>query len=386
MQPKFLIDVSRLVKRALRGREPTGVDRVCLAHVERRGVEAQAVLRWGRWRHIVPYAVSQELFTLLLRPWRHFARQGWSVVARAHLPDWHARDPSGQVYLNLGHSGLESAGLTRWLQRKGCRSVFMVHDLIPITHPEYCRRGERRRHVARMENILRSGSGLLTNSEATAASLRRFARSRGLRLPPLQAAPLAPAVLPHADGDAAPLRLPYFVVLGTIEPRKNHSLLLHVWRELVQKLGPWAPHLVVIGQSGWESENVIDLLERCEPLRSHVHELPTCSDAALGRYLAHARALLFPSFAEGYGMPLVEALMLGTPVIASPLGVFSEIAGNVPEYIDPLDGPGWAEAVRDYAHSNSPRRAAQMARMRSFVTPTWDDHFAQVERLLERLE
>ena len=183
----------------------------------------------------------------------------------------------------------------------------------------------------------------------------------------------------------APLDAPYFVVLGTIEPRKNHWLLLHAWRALVESMGPRAPHLVIIGQRGWECENVIDLLERCTPLRGHVHELGACGDDALARWLSHARALLFPSFAEGYGLPLVEALALGTPVIASPLPVFREIAAAVPDYLDPLDGPGWAQAVRDYAQSGSPRRQAQLDRMADFVAPTWGRHFEQVERLLAQL-
>jgi glycosyltransferase involved in cell wall biosynthesis len=227
--------------------------------------------------------------------------------------------------------------------------------------------------------------GVLANSQATADGLRAFAQQHGLALPPLQAAPLAPAALPAPVGPA-PHAHPYFVVLGTIEPRKNHWLLLHLWRELVAELGPAAPHLVVIGQRGWECENVVDLLERCEPLRAHVHELPDCSDATLAAYLAHARALLFPSFAEGYGLPLVEALMLGTPAIASPLPAFREAAGEIPEYLEPLDGAGWARAIRDYACPDSPRRAAQLQRMEGFATPTWDSHFAQVQALLERLQ
>jgi glycosyltransferase involved in cell wall biosynthesis len=127
------------------------------------------------------------------------------------------------------------------------------------------------------------------------------------------------------------------------------------------------------------------MLERCEALRGLVHERSGCSDLELARYLGHARALLFPSFAEGYGMPLVEALALGTPAIASTLPVFREVAGNVPDYLDPLDGPGWTQAILDYAAPESPLRAAQLQRMAGFRTPTWQRHFETVESLLERL-
>ncbi|MDO9194307.1 MAG: glycosyltransferase, partial [Undibacterium sp.] len=173
--------------------------------------------------------------------------------------------------------------------------------------------------------------------------------------------------------------------LGTIEHRKNQSLLLQLWRQLIERFGAYAPRLVVIGQRGWKCENIVDLLERCETLKGFVFEYSTCSDTELATWLQHARALLFPSFAEDYGMSLVEALSLGVPVIASDLPVFREIAGDVPEYVDPLDGKRWSELVLAYSQSDSPERAAQCQKMFDFVAPTWVAHFDQVEVLMDRL-
>ena len=280
---------------------------------------------------------------------------------------------------------MELRGFAPWVQGTGQKPVYFVHDLIPITHAEYCRAGEQAAHVQRMTAMLQTGAGLIGNSRFTLDALGDFAHSRGLPMPPAVVAPLAPAPLPESDRAEPPLSRPYFVVLGTIEPRKNHLLLLNVWRELVQRLGDACPHLVVIGQRGWECENVVDMLERCEVLRPFVHEIAACPDADLAQYLQHARALLFPSFVEGYGMPLVEALMLGTPVVASDLSVFREIAGDVPDFLSPIDGPGWMQAVLDYAATSGARREAQLQRMQGFKVPTWDEHFAQVERLLGRL-
>lgn len=174
-------------------------------------------------------------------------------------------------------------------------------------------------------------------------------------------------------------------MLGTIEPRKNHLLLLHVWQRLIEQLGDQAPLLVMIGQRGWECENVVDLLERCESLKGHILELSTCDDAELASWLRHARALLFPSFVEGFGLPLVEALACGTPVIASDLAVFREIAGDIPDYLDPLDGLGWRDMIIDYCNMSGQKRYEQLQRMSGFVVPTWDDHFKQVDALLEQV-
>jgi hypothetical protein len=102
----------------------------------------------------------------------------------------------------------------------------------------------------------------------------------------------------------------------------------------------------------------------------------------VARLLAGARALLFPSFAEGYGLPLAEALALGTPAICSDLPALREVGGAVPEFLDPLDGPGWREAVLHYAASPAPRRDAQLTRLAGWQAPSWADHFRAVDRLL----
>jgi glycosyltransferase involved in cell wall biosynthesis len=385
MKTPLLIDVSRLTGRALRGRLPSGIVRVCLAYTAKFGGHSQAVLQWPGCRRVAGYDTSQQLFGLLRNPDPNVPRQIAELLTRTFVSLWPAQQARGRIYLNVGHSGLESPGLGRWLRRSGPKAVFMVHDLIPLTHPEYCRAGESVRHAARMKQMLRMGVGLIANSFATRDELLAFAKVHGIPVPPLVVAPLAAPDLPLMRRDAAPLREPFFLIVGTIEPRKNHLLLLNVWRRLVSELGEHTPHLVIIGQRGWECENVVDLLERCAPLRGVVHELGRCSDSELTQYLLHARALLFPSFTEGFGLPLVEALRLGTPAISSPLPVFYEIAGDVPDYVDPLDGPAWGQAIRDYASAEHPRRSAQLERLHSFRGPTWNDHFKKVEDLLEML-
>jgi glycosyltransferase involved in cell wall biosynthesis len=386
LQPhrRFLIDVSRLVGRRAKGRLPTGIDRVCLAYVREFGDRGLAVLQWRGWRRVLSADDSQRLFELLLAPGPRFLKELAKLVRPSLLRAAPAGPRDAFIYLNVGHTELEGTGLAEWLERVHARAVYLVHDLIPLTHPEYCRPGEAQRHARRIETILRTAAGVVTNSAATLDALRHFARSRSLPMPRALAALIAPAQL-AVDERGSVLQHPYFISVGTIEPRKNHWMLLHVWREMAEALGPAAPHLVLAGQRGWECENVVDLLERCVSLRGKVHELPSCPDAQLALHVRHARALLFPSFAEGFGLPLAEALMLGTPVLASELPAFAEIAGDIPEYLHPLDGKAWAQAVQDYAGPSHPRRQAQLARLAGFRAPTWETHFGQVRALLEEL-
>lgn len=375
------IDVTRLIGRGVKGRLPTGVDRVGLAYIRQFSPQAAAAVRIGSRMLSLTPAASQRLFSALLAtpsaPWSLLRALAWALPGLRG-----AKRMRGSVLLNTGHSGLDRRGYGEVLQRLLVKPVFVLHDLIPITHPEYCREGESGRHVRRIETMLSYGAALVANSQATLDELQRYAAGRNMLLPRVVAAALAPAVLP-APASLAPLPIPYFVVLGTIEGRKNLIMLLQVWRSLHEQLGERAPRLVVIGQRGWECENVLDLLARCEAVRATVIELGHCSDEELATWLAHSRALLFPSFAEGYGLPLMEALAAGVPVIASDLPVFRELAGPVPEYLNPLDGLGWLDMVLEYSKLDSSRRSAQCARVACFRSPTWEQHFESVVPLVQ---
>jgi glycosyltransferase involved in cell wall biosynthesis len=174
---------------------------------------------------------------------------------------------------------------------------------------------------------------------------------------------------------------PYFVFLGTIEPRKNHLLLLNVWRRLVEETKDGnapIPKLVLIGRRGWENENIVDMLDRCPALKDHVIEASRLPDPDAQDLMRQACALVLPSFVEGFGLPIAEALEMGVPVLCSDIPAHREVGGAVPEFIDPLDGPGWLRAIRDYAAPGSWRRRAQVKRMAEWSRPSWDDHIKAV--------
>jgi glycosyltransferase involved in cell wall biosynthesis len=150
-------------------------------------------------------------------------------------------------------------------------------------------------------------------------------------------------------------------------------------------LGNRMPRLIIVGRRGWENENVVDLLERCTSLRGHVIELGPVSDSRLSALLRGARALLMPTFAEGFGLPVAEALASGVPVLCSDLPALREAGGDVPDYLDPMDFASWSTAVQNYAGEHSPRRAAQMARMAAWRPVSWDAHVNSVMTFADHL-
>ena len=124
------------------------------------------------------------------------------------------------------------------------------------------------------------------------------------------------------------------------------------------------------------------MLDRCPALRGVVVEHNVLSDTEMVRLLQAARALLLPSFAEGFGFPVIEGLALGVPALCSDIPALRETGGAVPEYLDPLDGPGWRGAILDYAAAASPRREAQLQRLVGWQPARWEDHFAMVRRFV----
>ena len=172
----------------------------------------------------------------------------------------------GGVYLNVSQFPLELDPLFRWADRRpGIDNVFFLHDILPLETPEYFKPAEYPRHLRRLRTVARRGRAAIVSTGVVREALQRRLAELGRRDMPILVAP-PPADLTFsctARTETITGRHPYFVICGTIEPRKNHSLLLHIWRDVVARLGQMAPKLVVIGVRGWENEHVIDLLERC---------------------------------------------------------------------------------------------------------------------------
>lgn len=378
----LLLDVTRLIWRRWKGRLPTGIDRVALAYLRHFGPHAQAVVHHERFRRILSRRASKDLFTLLETPGEQFKRK--LVTGFMRHPGGFNGKGGGRLYLNVGHTGLNSEGFRTWTRMTDVRPIYLTHDIIPITHPQFARAGEDARHRERMLTVLQSATGIIGNSQATIDELSRFAAAEHLPMPPSVAAWLGTDPLPTVPVEPVPSTAT-FVTVGTIEGRKNHILLLNIWRRLVATFGSDAPQLLIIGQRGWEADEVFERLDQDKTLRRSVVELARCSDEELARHLASARALLFPSFAEGYGLPLIEALAAGVPVIASDLPVFRELCGSIPTYLDPHDDPAWEAAILDYAQADSDERSAQCERMEGYQAPNWHEHFSIVEKWLEQL-
>jgi glycosyltransferase involved in cell wall biosynthesis len=395
-----ILDLSRLLSRAGRG-TPTGIDRVELAYAEHLLANAPsagfaAVTDLGRLAWL-PRDLAGEFVGGIAAGWRGgpgapSTERSLRILAqkiRIRLLVGGERGlasrshSNGQlpIYLLVSHHHLEKARIFERVKARGARFVCLIHDLIPIEYPEFAKPGQAQNHLRRIETAARFADALIVNSRVTGNALQPHLDRAG-RSPPVLVAPFGTELPAPMDNAASAPERPYFVYVSTIEARKNHLLLLNLWRQLGAEMGAAAPQLVLIGQRGWETENVVDMLDRCPGLNGAVIEHNVLPDAEMVRLLKGARALLLPSFAEGFGFPVIEALALGVPALCSDIPALRETGGPVPEYLDPLDGLGWRSAILDYAAPRSVRREAQLTRLAGWRPPEWRDHFTMVDRFL----
>lgn len=292
--------------------------------------------------------------------------------------------PQNAVYLNVAQHLFERSQHFAWLrQRPDVQSVFLVHDLLPLDWPEYFKPGYKDIFRRRWATIREHSRALITTSHSVRERIISELSRDGAPLRPIHVEPL-PAPLGDVARDAGLAAVPYFVVVGTIEPRKNHLLLLNIWRRLAEEHAN-PPKLVIVGGRGWENEQILDLLDRSSLLRPHICEVSNLGDLALANLMKNARGVLAPSFAEGYGLPLVEALTLNVPVIASDIAVFREVGQNCAVYRHPLDGVGWREAILALADPATPLAVSARAQAEQFRSPTWETYFQNVEGFLRSL-
>lgn len=312
----------------------------------------------------------------LIYPLRDLAR------SPVRLERWRKR-VSGEhpIYLNTSHNQLETPQRLAWAAAPQTRSVFFIHDTIPIDYPEFVAPVSLGRHVRRMKTVSEMASLIIVNSATTQRHLEAHLSRSRLRVPPCVVVPLGVAQtfitvrdehLKSPQGGAP--GHPYFVSLSTIEPRKNLLFLFAVWRRLVERMGPDTPRLVIAGQRGWENENIADVLERSRDLAPFLVEVSDLCDDALARLLAGARALLQPSSIEGFGLPLVEGLTVGTPVVASDIAAHREVASEFADLIDPLDGPGWLSAIEALTELSTGAAVSRRATNASYKPLSWPGH------------
>lgn len=265
-----------------------------------RNAEAK-VLPLSRFKKLLPYAYSHRYVS--------------SAIARTEADVYHGTTGS----LPMGYRG---------------RSVITVHDLAIYSHPEWFPGGQffSRRFV--VPASVRNAAKVIAVSHFTKSELQRV-----FAVPPEKIAVVHEGVEPPPpesweESPPKELRKPYILYLGTVEPRKNVEGLVRAYASLAERFPKivGATELVIAGGRGWKSERAFAAIEEANKRLAHagprVRVLGYVPEKEKHALMAHAAMFVFPSWHEGFGLPVLEAMNLGVPVITSNVTALPEIAGR----------------------------------------------------------
>ncbi|MFI4970394.1 MAG: glycosyltransferase family 4 protein [Lysobacterales bacterium] len=298
-----------------------------------------------------------------------------------------AEDLFFSIGLQWHHGAIHGYRLKR---RTGVRVIEACYDTIPIDFPEYA--GSAKQPFAEYFTCIAHTADLVfAISDTSRADLGAFyARVGVLRVPPIRTVHLAtPDVhaTPRLDELAADERDvlerlqggDYVLYVSTFETRKNHRLLLQIWKELHRQRGEACPLLVIVGMFGWGVGDLWAEMQASEVWEAgRILLLHHVSDALLAHLYRGCAFTVFPSFYEGWGLAATESLAYGKLAITSDAPALREATQGLCPAIPPLDWPRWFETITNYLDDAGARAAAEARIRASYVPRHWRDFAAEL--------
>jgi glycosyltransferase involved in cell wall biosynthesis len=303
------------------------------------------------------------LCQFFVAPFRRGLRRGRRKITTLPLTAVHHQAPAGADFIEAARPGDVIAVfgapwatpeywsyIDRAARRKQLRVALLIHDIIPLRRPEWCDLGTAIAFEAWFNRAICLVDIVLAVSAATAKDVTNYVRHKGFALR------AAPAPIPIGTGfkknqtksGIVSGRLPppnsYALIVSTIEARKNHALLFAVWRRLLEDMpATKVPALVFAGRTGWLVSDLMQQLRNANFLDGKIVHIESPTDEELEALYEGCLFTMFPSFYEGFGLPIRESHAFGRPCITSNATSLPEAGGGLTRYIDPGNA---AEAYR----------------------------------------
>jgi glycosyltransferase involved in cell wall biosynthesis len=253
-----------------------------------------------------------------------------------------------------------------------------IHDIIPVNAPEYFQVQAVRRHVKGVIEALTFADFVLTTSEYNKASLAERMVLWGLQPLPIHVVPLAHQLPPSAQSQpesssvvAGIIQTDFVLCVGTLEARKNPAYLFNIWKMMLRSGRPNIPSLVFVGRKGWLVQDLMDQLKACNYLGGRILILHNVTDAELDVLYRYCMLTLFPSFVEGWGLPVGESLAHGKICICSNAGGIPEVGGQLLDYIDPYNARDGLQQLLRYLDDPELRHRRELEIAHNFKARTW---------------
>ena len=298
----------------------------------------------------------------------------------------------GDILLVLGSPWFHRryAALVAGAKReRGIRFGVLLYDIIPLRRPEFCDHTLVELFKGWLGSTLPHADVVMAISQASADDIADYSRRNGWKLlaPPV-AIPMGtgfghPAPAARLAGREYPEAGSYALIVSTIEARKNHLLLFRVWRRMLEEMPrDKVPTLVFAGRVGWMVQDLMQQLKNADYLDGKLVLFQDPTDGELTTLYQGAQFTLFPSFYEGWGLPVTESLSFGKPCIISNTTSLPEAGGALARYFDPENASEAYRVVREVVEDPEGLRNWQARVAREFRPVAWDEAAAAVLRTI----
>ena len=385
--PTLCYDISRLLSKKDTP-FPTGIDRVDIAYAAWI-VENEEFVIFVKQDNgefiIVPQYEAIKLINILSTQWNSSIiitnkRKKNNYHNHKTLYNYLHNTSDICVYINVSHKFTYVEELINCSTMPNFYSVFYIHDIIPITHPQYVREGDSERMDRNLNTILTFSSLILVNSKYTKDTIYKYCSRNNIYTPDIRILTIGCEDIFKKSIDYTLFNKKFFLYVSTIEPRKNHRLLLSVWRKLYKYYGIDTPKLILIGKYGWNVENLAYEL-RSDPIAKHcIRQYDYIDDKLMFLLLNSCEATLNPSHVEGYGMPAIESLAMQKLTLCSDIAAYKESTKGAAIYLDPDDVSAWYAAICRIIDGKKETEFKN-----NFKVPTWKTHFTRFNDYLNSL-
>lgn len=268
--------------------------------------------------------------------------------------------------------------LTLAKRQTGFRFYHVLYDLIPLARPAYTPLGVGDMFANYMRILLRHADGLIAISESTKRDAESFIQQYGIRnSPPISVFRLGDdfsAATPEMPKKLERQKDPFILCVGTFEVRKNYMLLYYVAKE-AKREGISIPTIVVAGKEGWLTNDTIHLMKFDEDTKNKILHLNKVSDKELSWLYQNCLFTVFPSFYEGWGLPIAESLFYKKLCLSSNAASMPEIAGDLIDYFSPTDPVGCLNKIVHYTTMPDDLKRRELNITEHYQQTTWDNSF-----------
>lgn len=259
--------------------------------------------------------------------------------------------------------------------------IQISYDMLPVVTPQFSGHS-----TDWLDNYVRKiypiCTLVLSISEYTKQDITKWLTTQKLRVPNIEVFRLGDDFklsTPAKPVNKAISSGKFILCVGTIEARKNHTLLYYAYKQAVT-LSIQVPQLVIVGRKGWRAENIFDLMTTDPDIKDHITILENTSDEELSWLYSNCLFTVYPSFYEGWGLPIAESMYYGIPCLASNTSSMPEVAGDLISYFDPTSPDTLLKEMTQLLKPNNLKEA--QLKVKKYKMTSWDNAYDQVKQYI----